>query len=201
MKPDTRPDLAALLGSRICHDLISPLGAIGNGMELLQMSGAPQSPEMQLIADSVAHANARIRYFRIAFGAASIDQQIGRREFASVLDDSFAGSRITIIHDVQPDLPRSEAKLALMLVLCLESALPVGGKIALSQSDQDKWQLSATGPRLNVDYELWSLLTSPLSAHDLKPAEVHFGLLADAAARARRALQVELGSETVSVRF
>ena len=72
-----RPDLAALVGSRICHDLISPLGAIGNGVELLGMTGVPDGPEMDLIAESVGNANARIRFFRIAFGAAAADQRIG----------------------------------------------------------------------------------------------------------------------------
>lgn len=71
-----RSDLSALIGSRICHDLISPLGAIGNGLELLQMSGASESPEMTLIADSVTSANARIRFFRIAYGDAVQNQMI-----------------------------------------------------------------------------------------------------------------------------
>ena len=55
-------DLSALLGSRICHDLISPIGAIGNGVELLMMEGGTPSPELVLIAESVAAANARIRF-------------------------------------------------------------------------------------------------------------------------------------------
>ncbi len=55
------PDLAALIGSRICHDLISPIGAIGNGLELLSMAGAG-GPEVALISDSVSNANARIRF-------------------------------------------------------------------------------------------------------------------------------------------
>jgi histidine phosphotransferase ChpT len=46
---DDIKDTSALLGSRICHDLISPLGAISNGLELLAMSGIASSPEMTLI--------------------------------------------------------------------------------------------------------------------------------------------------------
>jgi histidine phosphotransferase ChpT len=63
-------ELTSLIGSRICHDLISPLGAIGNGVELLAMSEVAKGPEMSLIAESVENANARIRFFRVAFGAA-----------------------------------------------------------------------------------------------------------------------------------
>ena len=57
--------LAALLGSRLCHDLVSPLGAIGNGLELLEVSGdfpgIAKSGEMMLIAESLEAARARIR--------------------------------------------------------------------------------------------------------------------------------------------
>ena len=61
---------ATLIGSRICHDLISPIGAINNGIELIEMGSTASTPEMTLISESVVNASARIRYFRIAFGAA-----------------------------------------------------------------------------------------------------------------------------------
>ena len=64
-------NIAALIGSRICHDLISPIGAINNGLELLEMTGTSSGPEMELISESVGNASARIRFFRIAYGAAS----------------------------------------------------------------------------------------------------------------------------------
>src|SRR5690606_36320108 len=78
------PDLGALVASRICHDLVNPLGAIGNGVELLALTtgfgpaAGPQgaslqgtaggSPELALIAESTTHAAARARLFRLAFG-------------------------------------------------------------------------------------------------------------------------------------
>ena len=62
----TNASLATLIGSRICHDLISPIGAINNGLELLELTGGAQGPEMDLISNSVEHAEARIKFFRIA---------------------------------------------------------------------------------------------------------------------------------------
>ena len=64
-------EIAALIASRICHDLISPIGAIGNGMELMALSSGQEqsSPELDLISQSVENANARIRFFRIAYGS------------------------------------------------------------------------------------------------------------------------------------
>ena len=63
------PDLAALLCSRICHDIISPVGALNNGLELLEEGGADEDA-MQLIQTSARNASARLQCCRIAFGAA-----------------------------------------------------------------------------------------------------------------------------------
>ena len=82
---DNSGNLAALIGSRICHDLISPIGAISNGLELLELAGAAQSPELDLIGESVSNAEARIRFFRIAYGYAN-DQMIGPAEVTPILN-------------------------------------------------------------------------------------------------------------------
>src|ERR1700755_2421458 len=63
------PDLAALLCSRVCHDIISPVGAINNGLELLDEGGA-DGDAMKLIRQSARNASARLQFARIAFGAA-----------------------------------------------------------------------------------------------------------------------------------
>jgi len=94
--PSNTSDLTSLIGSRICHDLISPLGAISNGVELLSMNGAPIGPEMSLISESVENANARIRFFRIAFGSANETQDVGQKEIQSILHDMSRGGRLSI---------------------------------------------------------------------------------------------------------
>jgi histidine phosphotransferase ChpT len=91
-----KSDISALLGSRICHDLISPIGAIGNGVKLLMMDGLARGPEMTLVAESVAHANARIRFFRVAFGQTSKDQRIGAGEVTGILADMARGTRVAV---------------------------------------------------------------------------------------------------------
>ena len=73
-------DLTALVGNRICHDLINPIGAIGNGVELLAMADGSPSAELALISQSVDSAKARIAMFRVAFGAASDTRQMGASE-------------------------------------------------------------------------------------------------------------------------
>lgn len=75
-------ETAALIPSRICHDVISQIGAIGNGMELMALSSGQEqsSPELDLILQSVENANARIRFFRIAYGSALSTHLVGRQE-------------------------------------------------------------------------------------------------------------------------
>lgn len=173
--PDDTPDLAALLGSRICHDLISPLGAIGNGVELLMMSGAAASPEVALIAESVASANARIRYFRVAFGSASPDQRMGRPEILSILAETTKGGRLTINWTPVGDVRRCEVKLAFLLLQCCESAMPYGGRIQVAAQDGG-WRLTATALKFRMEPDFWDALANPGSGAEITPAKVHFAL-------------------------
>ena len=111
-------NLSALIGSRICHDLISPIGAINNGLELLGMSGDQSGPEMDLIQESVGNASARIRYFRVAFGAAG-EQTMGRSEITSILGDVVSGARLDVAWGPMDAQPRSEVRLAFLALLCV----------------------------------------------------------------------------------
>lgn len=195
-----RADLTALIGSRICHDLISPIGAIGNGVELLMMDGGARGPEVALIAESVAHANARIRYFRVAFGAAGQDMRMARNEVASILSDLSQGSRTGIDWASPSDLARSEVKLAFLSVMCCETAMPFGGRIQV-ETDGGRWTVAGTAARLRVDPALWELLSNPAAERDVTPAEVHFALLAAEMARQHRQLVVETDATHVRIAF
>ncbi|MGP3482550.1 hypothetical protein ACTVFS_22595, partial [Escherichia coli] len=108
---DATPDLAALVGARLCHDLISPIGAIGNGLELLQLAGQGTSPELALVSDSLATALAKLRFFRIAFGPADPQARISPDEAAQIYGAMFQG-RFTVAWGVPGDLPRPMARLA-----------------------------------------------------------------------------------------
>lgn len=194
-----KQDLAALIGSRICHDLISPIGAIGNGVELLAMSGDASGPEMALINDSVTNANARIRFFRIAFGAASDSQRISRSEVTSILSAVAAGGRCTYSWLPMNDAPRDQVRMAFLAMMCLETALPLGGDITVTETGQ-LWEVSGIGRRVKVEDDLWANLAGARS--DVTAAQVQFALLPDAAIAAGRHLTVE-GNETgpVTIRF
>jgi len=176
-------DLATLIGSRLCHDLVNPLGAIGNGVELLDMTGSVKGPEMDLIRDAVRDAQARIRFFRVAFGAAGPTQIISAREARSAVEDLYRAHRMEPEWAPTTDIPRSHVRLAFLMILCAETALPMGAELVVSVEPSGQWQLRATAPRVQMDEPLWSVLRFGIGAANraLRPAEVQFVALYEAA--------------------
>ena len=199
MSRDER-DINALLGSRICHDLISPLGAIGNGLELLSMSGAAAVPELALIADSVENANARIRFFRVAFGVASPGQGLGAAEIRGILGDLMRGARLSVEWQPEGESLRSEVKLAFLLILCLETAMPWGGRITVARAD-GRWSLYGAAERMKLDPALWAALQDGSSVLELSSAQVQFALAPEAAARLGRSIALETQPGLVTIGF
>jgi len=192
-------DLAALIGSRICHDLISPIGAIDNGLELLTMSGIAESPELGLIGESVGSASARIRFFRIAFGSAG-DQLVGQAEITSILRDLYQSSRLDLVWLPEEPQPRAAVRLALLGILCLETAMPYGGRAEVSENN-GAWQLLGTADKLNVIPELWEHLSQGGSDSQLQPAQVQFALLPVHARDVGRDVQTQANSTKVTINF
>lgn len=197
--PDS-PDLSAFIASRICHDLISPIGAIGNGIDLLGMDARQPSPELQLLSDSVTQANARIRFFRIGFGAATQDQRIARGEVTSILGDLSRDLRVSYSWTSTGDLSRREVRLVFLLLLCVESALAYGGRVAVVQEGSG-WTIRAEGARLKLVLPLWDGLSGGALPDSLTAAEVQFALVPQALAALGRRLVVDLSPTAIRISF
>jgi histidine phosphotransferase ChpT len=185
LKPHDEQCLAELVGSRLCHDLSNPLGAVGNGVELLQLTGSADGPELALIDDAVRDALARVRFFRLAFGHAGPDHMTSAREARTALADLYRQSRIVPEWRPRNDLPRRQVKLAFLMILCAESALPMGGAVGLDTVGAGRWTLEAHADRIALDDELWSVLRfGPGAAgRPLRPGEAQFMALQATAER------------------
>ena len=195
---DHRTQLATLIASRICHDLISPVGAISNGLELVALGGSlSNGPELSLINESCASASARIRFFRVAFGAAR-GQDMGAAEISSILQDKTALGRLSIDWQYTENVARSDARLLFLLILCLETAMPFEGHITVSRSPR-RWRLEGKTKRMNAVPEMWEILSNPAMPPNLSPGEVHFALVGPALAAANRRLSVELGETSIRI--
>ena len=195
-----RDDLVALVGSRICHDLISPLGAIGNGVELLEMGGMSDSPEMELISESVTNANARVKFFRMAFGTSSDDATVGRGEITQILASSARGGRISYFWAVEGPQLRREVRAVFLTLMCYETAMPHGGDIHIRRHD-DTWELTSEADRIRIDDDLWGSLTDRTGSVSVTPSQVQFALLPQALDDIGRRLTLKTAPDRLVVRF
>ncbi len=172
------PELGALLCSRVCHDIISPVGAINNGLELLDEGGADEDA-MNLIRASARNASARLQYARIAFGAAgSAGMQIDTGDAQAVALAHFANEKPELEWiGERALLPKNKVKLLLNLLLIANAAIPRGGKITVRLEDlqnEPRFVLTATGKMVRVPAKFLELHggnipEEPIDAHAVQP--------------------------------
>lgn len=173
--------LSGLISSRICHDLISPVGAIGNGMELLNLSAEGRGgEELALIADCADAAAEALQFLRIAFGARDGAESVAVSTLASISTAYFARRRI------EPDWAAGGADMTLgagrtllLLALVGASALPRGGAMTLEAAEEAplslRWRIE--GDRMALPSRVAGLIADKPAAETLTPGEVHILLL------------------------
>ena len=130
---DEKPNIAATIISRICHDLISPIGAISNGLELLELSGVPQGPEIKLISESAKNASARIRFLRLAFGNIDSGASVSTVEMNDILSGYYSDPRIKLNWSIKAAVARSDLRVLFLLLLCAEKIAPFDVVISVSK--------------------------------------------------------------------
>lgn len=193
-------NINALIGSRICHDLINPLGAIGNGIELLGLSGLNASPELAMVTEAVENATAKVKFLRLAFGDATADQTVTRSDILSTLEAIAKGGRLSYSWNVAGNPSRQDVRVALLSVMCVETALPLGGDIEISENG-GSWVIHAKHERLNLDPALWAPLNKGDTPDNLAAAQVHFAILPSMADQAERQLALSHGADWVKIAF
>jgi histidine phosphotransferase ChpT len=194
----TAPDLSALVSARLCHDLISPMGAIGNGIELMQMTSAG-GPELALVSDSLANALAKLRFYRLAFGPADPQARISVEEAATMTGAMFQ-ARFTVAWEAEDaDMPRPMARLVYLAILCLEKSLPMGGQVRI-RVGSDAIGLTVEGRRTAPPPELWAHVTDGRPVPELRPDGVQFALLAQALAAAGQRIEARFAEAEAALR-
>src|SRR5580658_6173068 len=86
-----------LLASKLCHDLVSPISAINNGVELIDdIGGSVVEEAMKLIGDSAGHASRRLRLFRMAYGRAGSEESLPVRDMRQIAEQYIGGGKVTL---------------------------------------------------------------------------------------------------------
>ena len=166
--------LTELMSSRICHDLISPVGAIGNGLDLItELSGT--TPELDLVSQSAFTAQAKLKFFRIAFGASG-DRLMSGAEAQRVAQEMFSAGRMQIsFTESWGDRQRGLVKLLYLLLLCTESSLPRGGEMICTPTISG-WEISVSGAPVKAPEELWNHVLHGSASGPLTAKNIQFSL-------------------------
>ncbi|NJM30177.1 MAG: histidine phosphotransferase [Rhizobiales bacterium] len=147
-------DLAALLCSRVCHDVISPVGAIANGLELFddpEMDQETKETALDMIRSSAKTASAKLKFCRIAFGAAGSAGAFIDMGEAGETAKGFVGEEKVKLDWQAPreNRPKQEVKLLLNMLLLGLAGIPRGGTVTVSAEGGDL-SVRAQGERAKV---------------------------------------------------
>jgi histidine phosphotransferase ChpT len=178
-------DLAALLCSRVCHDLISPVGAIVNGLEVLEEDKDEETKvfALDLIKKSAQTASAKLQFCRIAFGAAgSAGAQIDLGDAEKLSRGLLSDDKTKITWNLPRELmPKNQVKLLLNMMLIAVGTIPRGGMITVDPASEGKgFRISASGLNARLAEPIVGLLAGnsghAVDAHAIQP--VYTGILA-----------------------
>lgn len=187
-------DLAALVASRVCHDVISPVGAINNGLEVLEEERDEDMRKiaMDLVKRSARQASAKLQFARIAFGAAgSAGSEIDSGEAEQVARGFVEGDKLSLGWSMpRLYLPKNEVKLILNLIVLATNAIPRGGRITASlhpDGEGRRYEIRSAGlnariPPHSIDLVAGRAPEGRVDPHGIQP--YYTGLIARAAGMA-----------------
>jgi histidine phosphotransferase ChpT len=199
-------DLAALLCSRVCHDVISPVGAIINGLEVLdgEQDEEMRAVAMELIKKSAISASARLQFCRLAFGAAgSFGALIDTGDAEKAARDIFANGR-TVLQwgGGQRMASRNSVKLLLNLCLIAASAIPRGGVVAVDisgENDAMTIRVEAKGANARLSHSAADILTNALAKETIDGHSIQIYFTALLARECQATLNVSTSPESVTL--
>lgn len=181
--PGPAPDaleLAALLSSRVCHDLISPVGAIVNGLEVLDDNPKPEDRDfaLELIRKSAKTASARLQFCRLAFGAAgSAGAQIDLGDAQNMARGHIEDNKTSITWNLpRLLLPKNRVKLLLNMLVIAQQTIPRGGVLtvdAIGEGETMSFRVTATGLNARLPQNIADMLagnqSGAVDAHAVQP--------------------------------
>ena len=173
-------ELAALLCSRVCHDLISPVGAIVNGLEVLDDNPKPEDRDfaLDLIRKSAKTASARLQFCRLAFGAAgSSGAQIDLGDAQTMARGHIEDGKVTITWNLpRLLLPKNRVKLLLNMLIIAQQTIPRGGTLTIDpigEGEAMSFRVTSSGLNARVPQNIVDLLsansTASVDAHAVQP--------------------------------
>jgi histidine phosphotransferase ChpT len=191
-------ELASLLCSRLCHDLLSPVGAMNNGIELLADEQDPEMQErcLELLAESARATANKLKFFRLAFGAGGgFGEEIDTREARTALEGLYGADKQTELGWMVADekLPKGAVKLLLNLAMIAGDALVRGGRLDVGAERRGgalEMVIRAEGPRILIDPKIRETIANGHSGGEVEPRAAGAWLAHTLAAEAGGSVQL-----------
>ncbi|HUO93131.1 MAG TPA: histidine phosphotransferase family protein [Rhizomicrobium sp.] len=177
-------EFAALLVSRVCHDLVSPVGAVVNGLEVLEdeRDAAMRADALKLVVSSAEQAAARLQFARIAFGAAgSAGAELDLTEVGRIVKGLVNGGKVSLDWQAaQVNWPKDWAKLLMNATLLGADSLPRGGQVLVQTSSDaasPSFTVRATGQNARlleeVEHAVRGEPSAPVDGRSIQPLLMH----------------------------
>jgi histidine phosphotransferase ChpT len=168
-------EFTAFLVSRVCHDLVGPLGAVINGLEVLEdeRDAAMRADALKIVTSSAEQALARLQFMRLAFGAAgSAGAELDLGEVARLIAGQIGKGRLSLDWDPpHVQWPKDWAKLLMNAVLIGSDSLPRGGVLHIAANGEGQapgFTITATGQGARVSEDVERALRGEVSEHDAR---------------------------------
>jgi histidine phosphotransferase ChpT len=187
-----------LLASRICHDLISPVAAINNGVELVEELGPDGlNDALDLIGQSGKSAARKLMFLRLAYGAAGSEAGLSWRDLREATESFFEGGKAAVKwEETATAFKTGEPKLVLNMALAVVECLPHGGTVSIAGDDAGVLRVSGKGNVL-LKPEIEDALAGKCTVDSLGPRNIHAFLTHQFARAAGRSLTLQNGGDTI----
>jgi histidine phosphotransferase ChpT len=166
-----------LLASRICHDLVSPVGAVNNGVEFMEDMGPDGFEDsLDLIKHSAQQASVRLQLFRLCYGAGGSEQMVSAKAiyegFINFMDKAKFSLEWDLLNDVPDELPNGFLKMVLNGLIFIHDGLPKGGAIMI-KVDGDQMILKGTGDMVRLREGSLDAFEGKAEVDDIDPKNIH----------------------------
>lgn len=198
MDRDSTHRITELLCSHLCHELISPVTAVNNGLELMGAGGGVDAEAIELTRHSAAEASRRLQFYRLAYGqAAGFDAARGLADARDLSKGLMAGSKIALewadADAAGAEIGKAGVKLLVNLVALAREALPRGGtiKVAVGGPPKLACTVAAKGAGARLTDEIKAAMAEGAAVEELTPRTVHAYLVAAGARRLGAGLGID----------
>lgn len=177
-EPQLSPRIAELLVSHICHDLVSPVGAISNGIEFIEeMGDSVGADALSLISNSCNQASVNLQCFRLAYGGAGSSGNITYGDIQSAFSNYINGGRARLNWNVEGGasmFPEGYMKVLLNVLMMAKEALPGDGDITVTNMDDGNGvKVTVSGARVEFKDGVESSFNHTAALDDMTPRTVH----------------------------